>query len=279
MEKVFTADFQGIFFPATTKEKAMIVVSGSDGGIKWARRIASVFSANDVPSLAVAYWGTPNTSKALTLIPIEKIKAAVAWLQEKGYAKVGVYGISKGAELALVAAGLIPEISLVVAVSPSCCVFEGIAKPEYSGASSWTWNGLPLSYASLASEQVNIFAMLWKTREFGFTKQYLEVLQKEKNEENTIKAENTRGAVLLISAKHDAQWPSAIMGDMIVERLKGKDFAYPFHHEILSPASHILCPVRTIMRWVYRVERKHPRECDGARRRALRISLEWMAKF
>lgn len=279
MEAILGAGLHGMFYPADTTQKAMIVVTGSDGGIKRPRQIASIFARRGIPSLAVAYWGAKGTSATLSLIPLEAIQQAVDWLKEKGYSRVGIYGVSKGAELALTAASLIPEIGLVIAVSPSCCIFEGIAKPRYSGASSWTWRGRPLPYASFAGIRMNIVRNIFINREFGFSQQYLEVLAKNKAEENTIKAENINGAILLLSAAQDAQWPSERMGAMIMERLQSKGFPFPFHHAIFSPASHILCPVNTAARFAYRIERKHPAACNESREEALEFTLDWIDKL
>ncbi|GFP75433.1 acyl-CoA thioester hydrolase/BAAT C-terminal domain-containing protein [Clostridium fungisolvens] len=279
MQDIFRKDFQGVFYPSKTKEKAMIVVSGSDGGIKWANEIASVYSAHGISSLAVAYWKTKYTSKTLAIIPIEIIQSAVLWLKNNGYSKVGMYGISKGAELALTSASLIPEIEFVIAVSPSCCIFEGIAMPAYANASSWTWGSKPLPYVSFHNISVSIIKNILRNHEFGFVEQYLDVLETNKNEENTIKVENINGPILLLSAKEDAQWPSAEMGKMICDRLNNKKFAFSFHHEIFYPASHILCPVKTKMVLAYRIERQYKKECEVARKQALKMSLDWLDRL
>ncbi len=279
MEAILGAGLRGMFYPAKSCDKAMIVVTGSDGGIKWARRIAKVFAGRGVPSLAVAYWGARGTAKTLSLIPLETIRQAADWLHQRGYSRVGIYGVSKGAELSLTAASLIPEIELMIAVSPACCVFEGIAKPKFSGASSWTWQGQALPYASFEGIQVNMVKNIFVNREYGFSKQYLEVLAKKKEEANTIKVENINGAILLISSPQDAQWPSAQMAAMIMERLNSKGFAHPYHHAIFSPASHILCPIKTKARFAYCVERKHPAACNESREEALELTLDWMAKL
>ncbi|MDR2898962.1 MAG: hypothetical protein LBU94_01460, partial [Clostridiales bacterium] len=165
-------NFQGLFFPSENKDRAIITVSGSDGGIGWAKQIAGAFSANGIASLALSYWRTKNTPKTLSLIAIETIQYAVSWMKENGYAKIGIYGVSKGAELALTAGSLISQIKFVIAASPSCCVFEGIAKPSYSGASSWTWQGKPLPYASFDNVPTNAIAKLLKNREYGFLQEY-----------------------------------------------------------------------------------------------------------
>ncbi|MCX7773775.1 MAG: hypothetical protein N2376_11755 [Clostridia bacterium] len=279
MQAILSNGFQGVFYHSETKEKAIIVVSGSDGGMRWANEIASVFSAHGISSLAVAYWKTKYTSKTLALIPIEIIQSAVLWLKNNGFSKVGIYGVSKGAELALISASLIPQIECVIAVSPSCCVFEGIAKPAYSNTSSWTWGGQPLPYASFQNMEISLIKHIVKNREFGFTKLYIDVLNRHKSEENTIQVENINGPILLLSAKEDAQWPSAEMGKLICDRLRSKGFLFPYHHEIFHPASHILCPVKTKMRLAYRIERQHKNECEASRKQALKVSLDWLVKL
>jgi dienelactone hydrolase len=279
MQPILNKDFQGVFYPAETNEKSIIVVSGSDGGIRWASEIASIFSVQGIPSLAVSYWKTKYTSKTLALIPIEIIQSAVLWLKKNGYSKVGIYGYSKGAELALISASLIPQIECVIAVSPSCCVFEGVAKPVTSNTSSWTWGGKPLPYASFHNISVNLIKNIIKNRQLGFKKEYMEVLTTNKEEENTIKVENINGPILLMSAKEDAQWPSAEMGKMVCERLSDKGFAFPFHHEIYHPASHILCPVKTKMGLLYRIERQFKKECEVSRMQALEMSLDWLERL
>lgn len=258
------------------KQIAIIVVSGSDGGITWAGKIAKLFASNGIPSLALAYWKTKNTSKILSLIEIEIINSAVIWLKQSGYSKVGIYGVSKGAELALVSASLISQLEFVIAVSPACCVFEGIEKRSYSGTSSWTWQGKPMPFISFDGIRINSIKNALKNGEYGFNQQYLEVLANKKDESNTIKAENINGPILLLSAKEDAQWPAEKMGCMIYNRLKEKQFAFPFRHEAYAPASHILCPVSPLSRFAYRQERRFPKECARSRKEVFELSLEWL---
>lgn len=279
MKELNDFGFKGVFYAAADNEKAMIVVTGSDGGNKWAKQIAAAYAQHGVPALAVTYWKTRDTSQTLSLIPLETIQAAIAWLKENGYSRVGIYGVSKGAELALTAASLLPQIGLVIAVSPSCCVFEGIAQKRYSGASSWTWQGRPLPYVSFDGMSVNVLKNVLKNHEFGFLEQYQRVLAVKMNEENTIKVEHINGAILLISAKNDAQWPSASMGNRIIDRLEEKAFPQPFRHEVFNPASHILCPVKSMFRFAYRAERNHPKECQTARDAAWNLALAWTARL
>lgn len=102
--KMIKDNFHGALFQSENPGTAMIVVTGSDGGIKWAKGISKIFCDNGISCLAVAYWKEKNLPKSLSLIPIEIIAEAADCLKNKGYAKIGIYGFSKGAELALLAA-------------------------------------------------------------------------------------------------------------------------------------------------------------------------------
>jgi dienelactone hydrolase len=276
--------FEGMLFRSAVRvhpQTAVLVVGGSEGGIHTAAAVAEAFSSRGTDALAVAYFGTKQTPRHLSLITIETILYAVQYLRGLGYTKTGIYGISKGAELALVSASLISEISFVIALSPACCVFEGIAKPAYCGTSSWSWQGHPLPYVSFKDIRVNISMNLLKNHEMGFRSAYEQVLPQRKNEENTIKVENIRGPVLLLAADNDAQWPSAEMAHAVSTRLEEHAFPYQFRVQTFYPAGHILCPVnsaktRKLLRILYMVERTFSTECDKARADAWELTLSWI---
>lgn len=85
-----------------------------------------MFSENGISALGICYWNVEGLPNQLIRVPIEPFEKAVQWLKEKGYEKIFIYGISKGAELALLTASLIKDISGVVALSPSHCVWGGM---------------------------------------------------------------------------------------------------------------------------------------------------------
>ena len=52
-------------------------------------------------------------------VPLDYLEAAAKRLHDMGYEKVGLWGISKGAELALTAGSLLPNlVNAVIAVAP-----------------------------------------------------------------------------------------------------------------------------------------------------------------
>ena len=72
--KISESDWDGIWYPADGgKEKIMIVVSGSDGGLEHAGKHAHFLADNGVPALAVALFKTRHTGKDLSKVPVERI--------------------------------------------------------------------------------------------------------------------------------------------------------------------------------------------------------------
>lgn len=124
--------------------KALIVLGGSEGNENIPRNLGARFAREGIAALGLCYWNVPGLSDELIEVPIEPIERAVAYLWQRGFDRVGIYGISKGGELALLAASLMPQITCVVAISPLACAMPGItgnkslAGKGLSDRSSWT---------------------------------------------------------------------------------------------------------------------------------------------
>ena len=97
--------FGELFLPEEDKYpgKALICFSGSDGGIGVTRLLAGVFQAQGLTTLALAYVMEEGLPDRFCKVPIDPLEAATKRLHDMGYEKVGLWGISKGAELALTA--------------------------------------------------------------------------------------------------------------------------------------------------------------------------------
>lgn len=133
--------------------KALIVLGGSEGNENIPRNLGARFAREGIAALGLCYWNVPGLPDELIEVSIEPIERAVAYLRQRGFDRVGIYGISKGGELALLAASLMPQITCVVAISPLACAMPGItgnkslAGKGLSDRSSWTWRGEPVPCA------------------------------------------------------------------------------------------------------------------------------------
>jgi pimeloyl-ACP methyl ester carboxylesterase len=102
----------------------VLVLGGSEGGFP--SDVAGSLAAEGFTCLALAYFGAVGVPRRLVEIPLEYVDTAFAWLRKHPLvmnSRLGVLGISKGAELALLAAASFPDtVGAVVTSSPSGCL-------------------------------------------------------------------------------------------------------------------------------------------------------------
>jgi len=215
------------------RRPAVIVLGGSDGGTY--EPAAAIFASRGYVTLALAYFGMEGLPDSLVNIPLETVERAIRWLEAHPRVDqdaIGVWGASKGAELALLAASHYPQIKAVVAKSPSAVAFEGISKDfGEDPQSSWTFKGEPVPYVpTVFPEELagSYFAAVAKKEPWPTTPLYEYALQnREAVEKAAIKVENINGPVLLVSGGLDGAWPSGKLSEMIMKRLQEKGHPFP----------------------------------------------------
>lgn len=161
--------FEGILFGGDrTKQKVVIVMSGSNGGMSLTEKEAQFYHQHGIPALALALFKTKQTQKDLDRVPVEYVERAIAWLKKRGYQRIAIDGTSKGSELALLAGSMFPEITCVIARVPSYFVSEGLCVKGLSkgpsGTSCWSYRGKELPFASYRARKFNMAKMLLKEK-------------------------------------------------------------------------------------------------------------------
>lgn len=118
--------------------------------------LARVFQTNGLTALALAYVMEEGLPRLFFHIPIDLLEAAAKRLHGMGYEKVGLWGISKGAELALTAGSLLPGVvNGVVAVAPMNTVCQEFVKEKgitIMPGSAWRFHGREVSYSSFGMD-------------------------------------------------------------------------------------------------------------------------------
>ena len=162
--------FEGHYYDAGEREKAVITFSGSEGGSSASDTMAWYYKQNGVSALGVTLFAGEESGDNLDRVPLEYAENAVAWLKAQGYEKIAVDGISKGSEYALLAASRFPEISCVVARVPSYFVSEGmIGRNAPSGTSCWSYRGEELCYTPYVVRDFDVIQQLRRYGEFIFS--------------------------------------------------------------------------------------------------------------
>jgi dienelactone hydrolase len=224
----------------------VVTLTGSEGGYDDLH--AAMLASSGYAALAVAYFGSPGTPPELFEIPVETVERAVQWASRQPNIdpeRIGVIGASKGAELALLSASLIPEIGAVVANAATDAVGQGIDQRGQSRpTSSWTWRGKPLPFIRQVPPP-------------EFTAQFsqhgppyrLRILHEASRRDTAslhaaqIAVERINGPVLLISGEDDQLGPTVEATESIVARLAQHSFSHPVQHLRYAQAGHqILLP-------------------------------------
>ena len=236
-ENGLVADF---FTDASVQpSKAIIMLGGSEGGKSWSRikRPIELLVQRGYSVLSLAYFKSEGLPGSLEEIPLEYFEKALDWLSTQAGLvpnEFAILGGSKGSEAALLLSSRFPQVQAVIAFSPSSVVWQGIPSKRFEIGkdvkSSWSCNGEGLPFLPYPSSIKTWELMLLRLR-----KMHKEALQNtERAKEATIQVESIQGAVLLISGERDRLWPSTLMSEQIMSRLKTKGFDNHYEHIVFN---------------------------------------------
>ncbi len=214
------------------KHPAVIVIGGSEGGIRLADRWGEPLAARGYAVLSLAYFGIGMLPAQLEEIPLEYFKKAIDFVRAHPAVdskRIAFIGNSKGGEAALLIAATYPEIKAVVAGVPSNVVWQSINFKERTVKSSWTLGDKPIQFVPYDTTPpfTSMSAMYLKSLE-----------NKAAVMRATIPVEKIKGAVLLVSGNDDKVWVSRLMSDLVIERLKKNNFRFKYEHLSYDNAGH-----------------------------------------
>ena len=238
VRSVRTNGLNADFFHGTSDrpQKAVILLGGSEGGKSFSN--APMFVQELVDQgfcvLSLAYFGIDDLPRTLRSIPLEYFAKAFHWLstQEEvipnDYALVGG---SKGAELALLLGSIYPEVKAIVAIAPSSVVFPGPPTDALDALqgqhSAWSRNGHELAFVPVAYSWTTLQALITDKG----TRMLEKALQDSQHvKEAAIPVEKIQGPILLVSFTRDEAWPSTLMSEQIMQRLRDSRFRFHYEH-------------------------------------------------
>lgn len=218
----------GVLFvpPGAGAHPGVLVVGGSEGGLPSEK--AAWLASHGYAGFALAYFRYDGLPAELENIPLEYFGNALSWMMTRPEITpdhIAMMGTSRGGELALQLGSMFPDLKAVVAYVPanvrypSCC---GNTRFPYA----WTWHGRALSYA------LPRFA-----------------LDPAKQLEAEIAVEHIHGPVLVVSGESDGVWPSPLMTQAVVERLKSACFAFTVERLNYLHAGHLAGRPEIVPAW------------------------------
>lgn len=215
-------------FLADTEDQPLIVAfGGSEGGNVFAsdqfKQERDKYLARGYSILAVGYFGTKTTPPSMDRISLNAIHDSITSIinQHPGINKdkIALYGGSRGGELVLNLASRYQDYDAVIAIVPSNVTLP--TRFGWGARSSW----------SFFDEEVPYLLSVNTEPGGGFFNELSRMLEDEQAVSRAaIPVERINGPILLLSAKRDEVWPSTLMCNKMVERLKSKHFKYPVEH-------------------------------------------------
>jgi dienelactone hydrolase len=244
-----------LYLPATSERAlesgrprpVIVVLGGSGGGFDLDK--AAVLARHGFATLALAYFGMPPLPTWLHRIPLEYFEAAFSWLAgqpEIDAQRIGVLGVSRGAEVALLLGSRLPQIRAIVAYAPSNVAWAASGRDRETGelVPSWTHGDEPVPFLPLPLREFifrSALPVALLKRPVMFRNLFRAGLRNSRAiAAAEIPAERIRGPILLVSSGDDHLWPAAEMSEAIVARLKRRGFAHGVEHLHYAKAGHML---------------------------------------
>jgi uncharacterized protein len=216
--------------PATPGAHAAVVILGGSGGGDRLAPFAMRFAEHGYVAASVAYFGAEGLPRTLDEIPVETVGAAIAAVAQRpdvDPARIGLFGDSKGGELALLAAATYPTIHAVVGVVPSPFAWSGAGT-----GSSWTLGGKPVPYVQLERRaRGGPFRVGAGGGPIEMRVVYDASMQLHRSAISAamFHLENVRGPILLLAGDDDGVWDSPAQCEFGIAYLRAH--AHPYADE------------------------------------------------
>lgn len=226
--------------PSDEKLPCVITLTGSNGGLSENR--AQLLASHGFAAFALGYFAVEGLPAVLENIPLEYFERAFEWLRHHpkiDAKRIGLYGVSRGAELSLILGTVFPDsIQALVATVPSSVISGGMGVQQKP---AWIYRGEPVGpdlgldpHLVLKEYKGRTASNLVETSAF-----FLKAIEDEKiREASSIPVEKLKCPLLLISAGDDKMWPSGVFAKHIEERLARKKSPISCTHLHYEGAGH-----------------------------------------
>jgi dienelactone hydrolase len=240
-----------LFIPEGGPHPGVLLLGGSEGGLH--EDDAALLAAHGFAVLALAYFGTPGVPTYLVRVPVEYFGTALCYLADHELVRadrLAVIGGSFGGQAALLIGATYAEIRAVVSVAGSGVVTQGIdgdtAESDFlhilrSEVPPWTWRGRPLPFIA-DPPTPELVRQVDAGEPVAMRLAFKEGMRdRERLAAATIPVERIQGAVLLISAGDDRNWPAEELSDIALHRLAAHQHPFAYCHVRYPKAGHGIC--------------------------------------
>lgn len=222
----------GVLFlpPSQSPLATIITLEGSQGGIHEAK--AQLLASHGYAVFALGYFGMKDLPQDLVEIPLEYFSKAIDWLKSRSElnGKIGLYGCSRGAELALLLGTFLKSVDAIAAVMPSSVVQPGL-KPC---TSAWSYQDVPLPAAAIKPAVENRSRGCNSKDPIVMKDNFIQGMVEDPQAfaNAAIHVEHITSPLLTIAGGADNMWPSALYANQIQEKMSGRsDFVNLYYSQ------------------------------------------------
>lgn len=219
----------------------LVLITGSGGGVDedWAPLLA----ARGYSVLALGYFQYKDRPAYPADLPIEYFAEALRWMQNRiGHQRIGMLGISRGTEAAMLTAAHYPDlVRAVVAVAPGHLSTAGFHPDRGLAVSTWSIGGQALPYSAFPDFDMARLAVDHgdPARPLRQAEWYSAMYARPgESDRFGIPVERMRAPILLLSGGEDAIWPSRLAGERIAARLAQNNYPFEVRRVVLEGAGH-----------------------------------------
>ncbi|MGC0422060.1 alpha/beta hydrolase [Embleya sp. AB8] len=222
IERTISGPCEGLLVePVGGSRAGVLVLAGSSGRVDAER--CRVLARAGMTALSIRWFGGDGQAPGICEIPLERFVEAIDLLRVKVKAggRVGVLGVSKGAEAALLTAVHDPRVDAVAALSPTSVVWANVGPGAdgrtYPYRSSWTWKGKPVPFVAYdggwtpveaEGEPVSCRTLYEQSRQACA----------EAARAAVIPIERSAARVVLVAGGDDRMWPSLVFARELAAR-------------------------------------------------------------
>lgn len=220
--------------PGAGKRPVVILLGGSEGGGSYGESFGPVLATRGYAALSLPYyspdWGGPRIEGLpvdFADLPVDRLAAVRDWIagrRDLDAGRIGLVGVSKGGEFAMIAASRFPWLKAVAGIVPSDVVWEGWGPSvtRDDARSSFSWAGEPLPFVPYQGMRETIAALYRGERTTLRTPHEAgRRAHPDRVAAAGIPVERFRGAMLVAGGERDGTWPSADMVRSIAARRAG----------------------------------------------------------
>jgi dienelactone hydrolase len=241
---VDSEDFVGTVYDGSGDGPApgIVVLHGSGGEPSHAT--ARLLASHGFVTLALHYFDWRGRHELLPQqlvdVPLGFVESATDWLLDHpgvDGSQVGLWGVSKGGEFALLSGARLDSVGPVVSVNGSAVVWQGFTQGRPIETASWKDGEESLPYVPYTDDP-----SVWDNRppmelEPAYSRSYREAGEAA-IDQATIAVESIDGPVLLVSGADDRMWDSVTLQGIGADRLAKHGCEYD--HLIYEDAGHAI---------------------------------------